>query len=125
MFSTALQAGNKDMSSSGVAGYAAVNAQVRALYSNMLSLETWKVLCEASDFNSLIATLKQTVYAPYLTALAEDDLTPRRAVYEIKKHLAGAYTTVSSLIPNHVRPLITQLYRLYEVDNLKLFYAEL
>ena len=107
------------MGASGVAGYAAVNAQVRALYSTMLSLETWKELCEASDFNNLIATLKHTVYASYLTGLEQDDRTPRRAVYEIKKQLASAYSTVSFLIPNHVRPLITQLYRLYDVDNLK------
>lgn len=107
------------MSASGVTGYAAVNAQVRALYSSMLSMKTWKTLCEAGDFDNLIAILKQTAYAPYLTALEENELTPRRAVYEIKKHLANAYTTVSFLIPSHVRPLITQLYRLYDVDNLK------
>ena len=107
------------MCASGVAGYAAVNAQVRAMYSNMLSQENWEKLSEANDFNNLIMLLKNTVYAPYLNCLEERELTPRRAVFEIKKHLANAYTTLSYLVPRHIRPLITQLYRSYENDNLK------
>ena len=107
------------MCASGVAGYAAVNAQVRAMYSNMLPAESWEKLCEASDFNNLMVILKNTAYGPYLTSLEEKELTPRRAVFEIKKHLANAYTTLSYLVPRHIRPLITQLYRSYEIDNLK------
>jgi V/A-type H+-transporting ATPase subunit C len=63
--------------------------------------------------------LKNTVYAPYIAPLTEDETTPRRIVYEIKKHLAKEFSTISRLIPKKTLPLITQLYRLYEVDNLK------
>lgn len=119
MYFTVLQAGNKPMGALGVTGYAAVNAQVRALYSSMLGPEMWEKLCEAPDFNSCIAILKTTTYGPFLNPLEDQELTPRRVVFEIKKHLAQAFNTVSTLIPGPVRPLITQLYRLYDVDNLK------
>lgn len=107
------------MGASGVAGYAAVNAQVRSLYSTMIPFEMWRALCDAADFNSLVLQLKNTVYAPYLSGLNEQELTSRRIVYEIKKHLVSVYTTVLHLVPEQARPLIQQMYRLYEVDNLK------
>ena len=98
------------MCASGVAGYAAVNAQVRAMYSNMLSTESWEKLYEANDFNNLIMILKNTVYAPYLTSLEGKDLTPRRTVFEIKKHLANAYTTLlapgSQTHPSGYNPIV-------------------
>ena len=107
------------MSPSGVSGFAAINSQVRAMYSTTLTTEMWEKLCNSVNFTNLIATLKDTVYADYLSALDEKSLTPRRAVFEIKKHLNQAYATISRQIPEEVRPVIQQLYRLYEVDNLK------
>ena len=119
MFFTASRAGNNSMGGNGVIGYAAIIAQVRALYSTMLTPDVWEKLCEAADFNSSIAILKNTVYGPFLTPLEDKELTPRRVVFEIKKHLADSFSTVSRAIPDQALPLITQLYRLYEVDNLK------
>ena len=107
------------MSASGVAGYAAINSQVRAMVSTMLSPEIWEKLCNSADFPQLISILKETVYAEYFNVLEDKELTSRRAVFEIKKHLAQAFSTITHLIPNDVRPVIKQLYRLYEVDNLK------
>ncbi|MBC7261595.1 MAG: V-type ATPase subunit, partial [Chloroflexi bacterium] len=102
-----------------VSAYAIAHARVRAMYSAMLSAGVWAMLCAAPDFSSLVAALKSTVYGPYLTKVEEKDLTPRRAVYQIKGHLAKAYDTVIRLVPDQVRPLLRQLYRLFEVDNLK------
>ncbi|MCD6554553.1 MAG: V-type ATPase subunit [Anaerolineae bacterium] len=107
------------MARGGVSGYAAVHARVRAMYSTMLTPETWGALYESADFATLISLLKKTVYGPYLTAVEDKDLTPRRSVYQIKGHLADAYVTVIYMVPESARPLLIQLYRLFEVDNLK------
>jgi V/A-type H+-transporting ATPase subunit C len=89
------------------------------MYSSLLTAEEWVRLCEAADLNGLVEALKGTVYGPYLADLEERNLTPRRAVYEVKRHLADVYTTVVRAVPAEVRPLVTQLYRSFEVDNLK------
>jgi V/A-type H+-transporting ATPase subunit C len=107
------------MASAGVAAYSAVHARVRALYSRMLSPEEWIGLCDAASFAALIALVKDTVYGPYLLEVKDKDLTSRRAVYQIKKHLANAYMTVIRLAPKHSRIVLEQLYRHFEVDNLK------
>jgi V/A-type H+-transporting ATPase subunit C len=105
--------------SQGVSGYAAVHARVRAMHASMLAPPTWELLCEASDLQGLIDILKETVYASYLEAVESARLTPRRTVYQVKQHLADVSVTTIGLVPEHSRPLLTQLYRLWEVDNLK------
>jgi len=107
------------MSGGGISGYAAVHARVRAMYSTMLTPEEWTRLYEAADFRSLITFLKETVYGSYLSKVEDRALTPRRAVYQIKGHLADACTTVIRLVPNDVQPLLTQFYQIFEIDNLK------
>jgi V/A-type H+-transporting ATPase subunit C len=85
----------------------------------MLDLQSWSSLCEAETYPTLLERLKTTVYGPYLSLLQDQDLTSRRAVYQIKGHLADAFTTIMRSIPASARLLVTQLYRLFEVDNLK------
>jgi V/A-type H+-transporting ATPase subunit C len=103
----------------GVAGYSVLHARVRALYSRMLSPERWNRLCEATSFEALITLLKETVYGPYLSEVEEKRLTSRRAVYQINGHLANAYLAVIRLAPEQARALLEQLFRQFEVDNLK------
>jgi len=103
----------------GVSGYSTIHARVRAVYATMLDAELWRRLCEAGNYSALLEILKTTAYGPYLKAVQDQDLTSRRAVYQIKGHLADAFATVIHSIPGSARPLVTQLYRLYEVDNLK------
>ncbi len=103
----------------GVFGYAAINARVRAMYSTLLSPQEWAELINAPDFNTLIGLLRRTVYGPYLVQVDESELNPRRAVYEIKRQMADTYTTVIKAAPEQTCPLLTQLYRGFEVDNLK------
>jgi V/A-type H+-transporting ATPase subunit C len=107
------------MTAIAVSGYSVVHARVRALYSAILAPETWQRLCAAQDFSAIISRLKETVYGSYLTPVEEADLTPRRAVYQIKKHLADAFATIIRLCPDHAQPLLAQLLRQFEVDNLK------
>ncbi|HXF85360.1 MAG TPA: V-type ATPase subunit [Anaerolineales bacterium] len=104
---------------SGVSGYAALNARVRAMYSSLLSPQDMLRLSEATDFPSLIALLKSTIYGSYLENLKEKELTPRRVLLQIKGRLADAYFSVIHMAPGHARPLLMQLYRYYEVGNLK------
>ena len=107
------------MPEDSVSDYAAVHARVRTMYATMLAPEEWRDLCEAVDFDALIDVLKRTVYAPYLTEVDEKLLTPRRAAYQVLKRLADAFDVIMHLLPRTARDLVAQLYRRYEVDNVK------
>ncbi len=103
----------------GITEYAAIQARVRAMYSTLLSSEEWAELCEAPDFNLLIESIKQTAYEPYLTRVDNNLLTPRRAVFQLKQRLSDIYFNVVRQAPENTCPLFTQLYRHFEVNNLK------
>ncbi|HAV78774.1 MAG TPA: hypothetical protein DCX53_15600 [Anaerolineae bacterium] len=106
--------------SSGVSGYAALNARVRAMYSSLLSPQEMTRLSETADFPALVGSLKSTVYGPHLENLKEKDLlTPKRTISQLRKRLADVYTSVIHMAPGDSRPLLIQLYRYFEVGNLK------
>jgi V/A-type H+-transporting ATPase subunit C len=107
------------MPKSGVSGYAAISARVRAMYSSLLSPQDFDRLSDAPDFPTLISQLKQTAYGPYLEKLKDKDLTPQKVDLAIKGRLAGSYYSVIQMAPEHARPLLKQLYRYFEVQNLK------
>jgi V/A-type H+-transporting ATPase subunit C len=107
------------MPETGVFGYAAINARVRAMYSNLLAPQDWTELINTSDFSTLISQLRRTTYSPYLARVDESDLTPRRAVYQIKSQMADTYTALIKAAPDQTCPMLIQLYRSFEVDNLK------
>jgi V/A-type H+-transporting ATPase subunit C len=102
-----------------VSEYAAVHARVRGMYADMLAAETWRSLREAVSYSALIEILKETVYGACLGEIEDKNLTPRRAVYQIKKHLANNFDVLVPLVPRLARFLMVQLYHRYEVDNLK------
>jgi len=104
---------------SGVSAYAALNARVRVLYSTLLELSAIASMSEAPDLASLIALLKRSVYGPYIENLKEKDLTAHGLTLHIKSRLADAYQSVIHTAPQNTRPLLLQLYRYYEVANLK------
>ncbi len=106
------------MSVGSVAAYAEVNAKVRAMVSKMLTPETRTALVQAADFESVLALLKRTVYGPYLD-LPRELLTPRRTAYQIRWHLAEVYEKLIRVTPQPGRELLTHLWHVYEVDNLK------
>jgi V/A-type H+/Na+-transporting ATPase subunit C len=103
----------------GVAGYAAINARVRVMYSSLLSEDTISQICEASDLNGLLELLKPTVYGPYLEKVKDRDLSARRVAFQIRGRLADAYTSIAHTAPENTRDLIAARYRYFEVDNLK------
>ena len=107
------------MAKSGVSGYAAISARVRAMYSSQLSPQDFARLSDAADLPSLVTQLKQTAYGPYLENLKEKDLTPQKLDLAIKGRLADAYRSVIQMAPEHARPILKQLYRYFEIQNLK------
>ena len=98
--------------------YSLVNATVRARNSNTLTPEIWETLIRARDLDGTLTLLSKTVYAPSL-GLERHLLTPRRVAYQIRWHLAHSYEKLIRLMPEPGRQLLIQLWRLYEVDNLK------
>ncbi|HSG41836.1 MAG TPA: V-type ATPase subunit [Anaerolineales bacterium] len=105
--------------SSGVSGYAALNSRVRAMYSSLLSEQDMVRLSDAGDFQTLLSSLKSTVYGPYLENIKDGDATPRRVISQLRGRLADAYYSVIHMAPGHARPLLIQMYRYFEVGNLK------
>src|SRR6266508_5764305 len=103
----------------GVADYAAISARVRAMSADLLTPQDMIRLSEAPDFISLFNLLKSTAYGPYLEGLKDKDINPRRAIIQIKRKLAGAYYCVIQMSPVQKRPMVKQLYRYYEIGNVK------
>ncbi len=106
------------MGRSTVTAYAQVNATTRALYATLLTPEVWHALIQAPSFDALLGQLDKTAYGAYLK-LERQILTPRRTVYQLRWHLTQAYEKLIRLTPEPGRQLLIQLWRLYEVDNLK------
>jgi vacuolar-type H+-ATPase subunit C/Vma6 len=104
------------MAVQSVTDYSLVHATVRALYSAMLTPDEWGALVQAQDFDTLANVLSETAYGSYLIL---KDLTPRRAVYQVRRHLVALYEKVIRLTPESSRQLLLWMWRLYEVDNLK------
>ena len=107
------------MAKGGVSAYAAINARVRAMYSDLLSPQDLGRLSDAPDVLNLVGQLKHTAYGPYLDNLKDKDFIPRRIILQIKGKLADAYHTVIYAAPEYTRPFLSQFYRYFEVESLK------
>ncbi|HKI54595.1 MAG TPA: V-type ATPase subunit [Anaerolineales bacterium] len=104
---------------SGASGYAAISSKVRAMYADLLTPQDIARLSESSDFPSLVSGLKNTPYEKYLSGLRENELTSRRVILQVRRRLADSYASVVQQAPEQSRSLIRQLYRYFEVGNLK------
>jgi V/A-type H+-transporting ATPase subunit C len=107
------------MASGGVTGYAAISARVRAMYADLLAPQDWARLNDSPDFPTLFSALKTTAYGPYLEGLKDKDITPKRVINQVKRKLGDSYYSVIQMAPESTRPLLKQLYRYYELGNLK------
>jgi V/A-type H+/Na+-transporting ATPase subunit C len=107
------------MPTGGVSGYAAISARVRAKSAELLTPQDMVRLSEAPDFASLFTALRATAYGPYLENLKDNDVTPRRVIMEAKRRLAESFDGVVQMAPTETRPLVKQLFRYFEVGNLK------
>jgi len=103
----------------GVSGYAAISARVRAMSAGLLSPQDILRLSDATDFSSLFNSLKGTSYGPYLDGLKDKDINPRKTISQIKSRVAKSYYSVVQMSPIETRPLVKQLYRNFELGNLK------
>ncbi|HJR81591.1 MAG TPA: V-type ATPase subunit [Anaerolineales bacterium] len=103
----------------GVTGYAAISARVRAMYSDLLTPQDMIRLSDSPDFSTLFSSLKTTAYGPYLEGLKDKEITPKRVIIHIKRKLSDSYYSVIQMAPEDTRPLLKQLYRYYEIGNLK------
>ncbi len=104
---------------SGVSSYAAIHSRIRVMYSTLLTPEQGASLRETPDLPALIALLRETPYGPYLTGVEDKDLTAKWAIQQIKHRVADVYLTIIHSVPAHTRSLVVQLFRHFEIDNLK------
>jgi V/A-type H+-transporting ATPase subunit C len=103
----------------GVTSYAAISARVRAMSADLLTPQDMARLSESPDFLSLFNSLKGTAYGPYLEGLKDKDVNSRRVITQIKRKLADSYYSVIQMTPVETRSLVKQLYRYFEIGNLK------
>lgn len=107
------------MLSGGAAGYGAIHSRVRVMYAGLLTPQVEAGLRDSGDLAGLLALLKNTVYGPYLAGVDDKDLTPRRTMNQIKNRIADVYLAIMHSSPVNTRSLVVQLFRHFEVDNLK------
>jgi V/A-type H+-transporting ATPase subunit C len=89
------------------------------MYSTLLTPEQGASLRDTPDLQGLVVLLKNTPYGPYLEGVEDKDITPKWAIHQIKHRLADVYLTIIHSVPAHTRSLVIQLFRHYEIDNLK------
>ncbi|MBI5824291.1 MAG: V-type ATPase subunit [Chloroflexi bacterium] len=104
---------------SGVSGYAAISTRVRAMYSDLLTPQEMTRLGDSPDLPALVSALKNTPYGKYLSGIKDNEMTPRRIILQIRNRLADSYSSVVQQAPEQTRPLVKQLFRYFEVGNLK------
>ena len=104
---------------SGSSGYAAISAKVRAMYADLLTPQDIARLSESPDLPALVGALKSTAYGKYLSNIRDNELTSRRVILQIRHRLADSYSSVVQQAPEQSRALIRQLFRYFEVGNLK------
>ena len=106
---------------SSVHDLAYIHARVRAMISTLLTPQELNEMVLAARLSAaLLGMLRRTVYGPYLARVDEKDLTPRRAVFRNSQPDGGYLLHDHSIkSPESIRPLLDQLYRDFEVDNLK------
>ncbi len=107
---------------SGVGAYGVVNVRVRVAVSEFLSAETLAKLETASGLKAFVLLLNDTVYGPLVSKLNRSDgsdINARHIAYQIRKRVSEKFMLVKKYSPENVRPLIDHLFRIYEIDNLK------
>ena len=89
------------------------------MYSTLLSPQAVGDLANASDLSSLAGLLKDTPYGSYLAELEDKDFTPKQVIHRTQERLSDVYVTLINTAPAHTRSLLTELFRHFEIDNLK------
>jgi V/A-type H+-transporting ATPase subunit C len=103
----------------GVSVFAGLHAHARAIYSEKLDAETRTRLSAAADLKAMIDILDGTAYGPHLRKVAEERLTARRMVYQLRGRIAEIYASILHWTPAPYRKVMEQVFRRYEIDNLK------
>jgi V/A-type H+/Na+-transporting ATPase subunit C len=107
------------MPQNATSDFAAINSRIRVMYSTLLSKQDYTALSEANGLDGLINQLKNTVYGPYLERAKDKELTARRAAFQIRERLSEVFHSIINMSPDYTRPVLTQFYRYYQINNLK------
>jgi V/A-type H+-transporting ATPase subunit C len=103
----------------GVSDYAALHSRTRIMYSALLTPQIGASLRDAEDLPALITVLKNTAYGPYLQDLEGKELNTKQVIARVKARVADVYMGIIHAAPVSTRPLLMQLFRHFEIDNLK------
>ena len=107
------------MLTGGASGYAAIQARVRVMYSTLITPHFESRLCDIENLPGLVRMLGETPYEPFLTDTEVTEFTSGRTTYQIKNRLADVYQSIIRSAPKHTKTLLIELFRHFEIDNLK------
>jgi V/A-type H+-transporting ATPase subunit C len=107
------------MAPEATTGFAAITARVRVMYSTLLNRQDFTNFSESSDLETLLTQLKHTAYGPYLERAKDKELTARRAAFLMRTRMSELFHSIINGSPEYTRPVLTQLYDYYQVNNLK------
>ena len=96
-----------------------MNAKARILYSQLLNAAELSALSEAPSLAVLVDALKRTAYGHDLDSLKDREPTKEAITRALKGRLAATYQSIMQTATNPARRVILQLYRRYELNNLK------
>jgi vacuolar-type H+-ATPase subunit C/Vma6 len=89
------------------------------MYAALLTPQDEARLAEAADLPALVGMLRDTEYGPHLEGLDEKGMSARQLIALLRSRVAEVYVAVIRSAPVSSRPLMIQLYRHFELNNLK------
>jgi V/A-type H+-transporting ATPase subunit C len=101
----------------GLYRYPSLNARVRALASYLISEEEWHVILATQDLQSLMDTLKEISYGR-ISSFPEQLSLPELGLF-FDQTLAKQYEKFIAITAGATRELLRELWRHFELDNLK------
>lgn len=101
-------------------GYAAVNARVRGMRSQLLDRATWHALLTTDDLDSAMVLLRTSVYGQAIAAAEQSGAV---SLEQVERHLWGIVARncqkVMALTGGGTRALLLTWWRHFELENLK------
>ena len=101
----------------GVCRYAELNARVRALASYLITEAEWRALLATEDLRSLIDALREMPYGRALSFPEELSLPSLELFFH--QTVVREYEKFMALTNGAIRDLLEELWRRFELDNLK------
>jgi len=104
---------------SGAGSFGVLNVRVRAALAQLLTSADFARLMRAESSTAFANALAATAYGEYLVGSDLQEISSRRLGYQMRKRIPEKFKLFRDYAPQAAGRLIDVLFRLYELDNLK------